>query len=455
MTTIFGSPENPTKPDSDYNNVPILKPALSEDGPPPVIVHHGSIPDDIQQIKTWIDQGHQVPLVLRSITVKELPDLDSQLHLAGSKPRYDWCRETKTATFRMPTKLHECPGEWLADQAPWITSQLRSVAKCGIPLVQSGGSAHVRLPFWGLACPDKQLDLVLDLGLGIDRRIQIPFPRVVLETSYSQSLEDVVEKAWNYLFDSDDHIHAVIICDMDYPVTSAKNFRASLSVWTREETGCISPADDWPLEVLLDVPHEPEPGEAHSPDEESHLQHQEQGAQATHPISFSPSQQQTPEAPLASPVSSSSTAVTGDTTRVNLNHQTHTVEDQKWTIIRRYGPVYVVDEQRDAQTHAEGPQPRPFVLPLKVFDFLRVCPRHQDEKIPNYELQLPLQSLQQDIVTKLARMRAELERPPPKVPTRRKRGPDAQSDPLSSSGSAKTRGRPAGADCPVKRARHE
>ncbi|KAG8709215.1 hypothetical protein FRC08_018476 [Ceratobasidium sp. 394] len=115
----------------------------------------------------------------------------------------------------------------------------------------------VILPGFGLACPSNRLDL--DLDFGGDNHIPILYPRVVLETGYSETRDWVLKKAWNYLFHSEKHVHAVIVCETANQVSGQEDFWASISVWKRAETGDVD--EDWPFEAIEDVDHEPLRGE--------------------------------------------------------------------------------------------------------------------------------------------------------------------------------------------------
>ncbi|EUC63678.1 hypothetical protein RSOL_515410, partial [Rhizoctonia solani AG-3 Rhs1AP] len=73
-------------------------------------------PKVMESVLKWVDQGTPDRLFLRDITFEDLERVLDRLHNIGRKPRYDWDLETHTAVLRMPSILHEIPGEWLNDR---------------------------------------------------------------------------------------------------------------------------------------------------------------------------------------------------------------------------------------------------------------------------------------------------------------------------------------------------
>lgn len=132
----------------------------------------------------------------------------------------------------MVTYVHETPGSWLAKAATDITNRLEEAARCGRPYVYSRGSSTVDLPGMKL---QSDMCLLLHTDFGKERK-HPKYPRLVLETAYSQSLDDVKEKAWKWLHRSDRGIHAVLICNMKPRISLVRDFKADISVWVREPT---------------------------------------------------------------------------------------------------------------------------------------------------------------------------------------------------------------------------
>ncbi|KAG9086496.1 hypothetical protein FRC06_003059 [Ceratobasidium sp. 370] len=425
MTTIFGISGQFLGEEHDST----LKQPETLEVWTPTKAPHTTVEADTERIKDWLKEGAREPLHLCRVELEDVVKVETSLRAEGLKPRYDWYSNTKTAIFRMPSEIHECPGEWLCDQAPWLTAQLRLASRCGEPLVKSGGSSGILLPGVGRPCPDKRLNLFLDFG---SKRVPIPYPRVVLETTYSQSAEQVLTKAWNYLFHSEKHIHAVIICDMSYGVSQKKDFWASISVWKREETGDID--EDWPLEATKHVVHEPLP---QAPQQEE----EEVPAEA-------PEEDQVGGEPVPSPVSSSETFATGDTTRVELpDRWPGTLGGRTLHIVRRSGPTCIVDERKGETSGIDA------TLSLEVYDFLRICPQHGDQVVPNDDLHLGLNSLRDDILATLLFMREGMPAPA-QAGQSKKRAAEADVSVQPTPGPATTtRAKPPGLEPRAKRTR--
>jgi hypothetical protein len=168
-------------------------------------------------------------------------------------PRLDWCTDNgnQFAVFRMVTKLHDCVGGWFAKQTPAIQRALRALARCGRPLLRPLHSGAFSVAD-GTMGPDEQIDVILEFEQpnGEYLQVLIPHPRVVLETCFSQSMEDAVKKAWRYLYLSDSQCQAVVICDMTYPPYEPGKFKAVMSVWVREKTGDIGERlYSWPMRL--------------------------------------------------------------------------------------------------------------------------------------------------------------------------------------------------------------
>ncbi|KAG8713778.1 hypothetical protein FRC08_012814 [Ceratobasidium sp. 394] len=346
---------------------------------------HTTLDADSQCIEGWLEQGTPKFLHLYPIELEDLEKLWIQLQNKGIKPRYDWLGATKTAVFRMPFDIHECPKAWLNNHYVWLTEQLRSVAQCGKPTVRSYGNAVLTLPGFGLACPSNRLDL--DLDFEGDNHIPILYPRVVLETGYSETRDWVLKKTWNYLFHSEKHVHAVIVCETANQVSKQEDFWASISVWKRAETGDID--EDWPFEAIEDVDHEPLRGEELGLTAEALGESQ---ALDTHP----------------SLVSSSEMRMTGNGATVEADrYQPNCFNGESRHMVRRWGPVYVIDERSGKKSAVDSTES--FELPLEVYDFLRVCPQHEQLIIPNNVLLLPLDTLREYFVSALRQMRSRMQ----------------------------------------------
>ncbi|KAG8709216.1 hypothetical protein FRC08_018477 [Ceratobasidium sp. 394] len=78
-------------------------------------VPHTTLDVDSRCIEGWLDRGTPKFLHLHPIEPEDLEELWRQLHNKGIKPRYDWLGATKTAVFRMPFDIHECPKAWLSN----------------------------------------------------------------------------------------------------------------------------------------------------------------------------------------------------------------------------------------------------------------------------------------------------------------------------------------------------
>ncbi|KAF8747923.1 hypothetical protein RHS01_11180 [Rhizoctonia solani] len=186
-------------------------------------------------------------------------------------------------------------------------------------------------------------------------------PRVVMEVCFSQSLEDALDKAVDYLHFSDRQIHAVIICDMKYNDPRKKlGFQANISLWMRPPTG--NPDEDFPLDEC-------------------------QLGQADHAIKL-----------------------TRKIWPKSGEHQKRGNGRAPLGIWNRSGWQIIIDETREAaEALPSNPQ-----LTMSFYDVVRICnkaPSHalsvQEQMIP-----LPLQWLQARLVTQLEKDRQELKPAP-------------------------------------------
>lgn len=186
----------------------------------------------------------------------------------------------------MPEGIHDIPGVWLAETLGDLSSRLAGMARCGRPELTHVGSKRMPLE-GGKREPDLFVRLLTHFD-SEDYHISVG-PRVILETAHSQRLLSVMEKAHGYLYSEERDTHAVIICDMSYPVTLTHDFKADISVWVRPETGdigrplhclCIlvpiSHSDeDYPLEDL-EHDHQPRASPPQSPEPQSSLEDQDE-----------------------------------------------------------------------------------------------------------------------------------------------------------------------------------
>jgi hypothetical protein len=178
--------------------------------------------------------------------------------------RYDWFADkVPTAVFRMPTAMHETAGAWFSRQEGKINEYLSRMALCGLPDVSFRGNPSLEMPGRpGVRIPDQNLRLHTSFGEG--KRYSPSQPRVIFETACSQPLISVLKKAWEYLHCFDGEIHAVIVCNMSYPITLKEDFRVTIGVWTRKPTSIdgesfdivlvlayiLSAEEDFPLEEI-------------------------------------------------------------------------------------------------------------------------------------------------------------------------------------------------------------
>ncbi|KAG8707438.1 hypothetical protein FRC08_000491 [Ceratobasidium sp. 394] len=285
--------------------------------------------------------------------------------------RFDWYSDSQIVVWRRRCPLLGCATDWLAGQRQVLENELRKVARCGQPDLTLFGAAEYPLEDATVA-PDQQLhvDLIFK-ERNLERRFFFSNSRVVLETTYSQNIEYVEDKAWRYLHHSDGHCHVVIICDMTWPVTQP--FKAVISVWTKQQTGIID--EDYPLELMDGVDHAP----------------------LDHPL---PAEEQLVAglASFESPVPSPTLAAKSpNPTRVELGLRTKggLGGEREKKIVQRSVHV-LIDETADQETEPED-QSESRELALLVYDFLRVCPIHQDAAPLDDDLVLPLKELRSRI----------------------------------------------------------
>lgn len=319
----------------------------------------------------------------------------------------------------MATSLHNSPATWLTLCVRDVQRTVQESARCGTPLLLVHGDGRIKYP-GGTSQPDNRIDVNVHFQHnGEADTYCVPEPRVVLETAFSQPLQDAEDKAWEYLCTGDGHTHAVIVVDMSYPVTPQKDFKAKIAVWSRQDTGddgrpvpplpCFNAdllyADvDYPFEASEEYPHEPLP---------------------------TPEEEHSPESPGGSNASSlagsgSATLISEGTTKVDDIHPPRSIckkaaDGSDWTIET---PGYIVsriparigatanhfdqvflDEKKDA--HPDTSSPPGFELLLDTFHFLRRCPKHPRDIPRPSEVSLPLAPLRSCVMEALVRHRDE------------------------------------------------
>ncbi|KAF8595568.1 hypothetical protein BDV93DRAFT_564271 [Ceratobasidium sp. AG-I] len=189
------------------------------------------------------DELHQKGLVVPRSPIRGSRNRSTVGEPEGSPPS----TPRQTAAFRMASLIHERPGSWFADQRSVINKHLSQMALCGRPRVSFASNLRVPKPnSAGHNTPDQAL--LLDTYFANDEVHSPARPRIVLETSCSQTLESVMEKAWDFLYSFRNEVHAVIVCNMNCPITTKRDFRVSIGVWIRKPTHVDH--DGFPPEVF-------------------------------------------------------------------------------------------------------------------------------------------------------------------------------------------------------------
>ncbi|KAG8713190.1 hypothetical protein FRC08_013592 [Ceratobasidium sp. 394] len=357
-----------------------------------VTSEHSNLENDVVQLKSWLERPQAPFYELTSISLSDLYSLEHRLLSEGIKLRiYEWSSTTRIAVFRMPTSLHNTPGEWLSAQIPYMQAVLDEAAVCGRPLLKSSGDGNVQLKDVGMRGPDQQLKVTtrFDLGNRVEEVLP-PQPRVILETAYSQSEDRALEKAASYLHKSGTHTHAVIICKMSYPVTLTDSFKAEIAVWTRELSGHIP--TDFPLEDSKEIKHDPR---------------KLSSTQMTGGASPSTVEEEEEDRDELRTTSTATPAdLTGSTATTGVENTPRVFNGKHGRIFRRSGTMVVLDESSSVSGRA-SPSTEDF-LKLNVYDLLRCCPLHPNHFPPAYDLLLPLAPLRESMVQELKSMRKQL-----------------------------------------------
>ncbi|EUC65937.1 hypothetical protein RSOL_502950, partial [Rhizoctonia solani AG-3 Rhs1AP] len=358
----------------------------------------------LSSILSWLDQGALRPLRLQSVDFVEFENVLRQLPYLGVKPRYDWDTTSRSVTLRIPTEFHEVLGGWfIPEVSPLINEKLSQTALCGHPrMISIGSAALVVSDRMGEGqkgmMPDQSLYLKQINSNG--KRVHVQrAPRLIFETSASESRRHIIEKVFEYLFEMIG-VQTAVICDLTnvppqaqsttFDATSAKAFKAEIAVWSRKATGFVDL--DYPLDPCY---HREELG-AHKLGQvltdswdTSYLESKANPAAVCHLV---------PGRKFDS--------CAREYSRPNPSNP---AEEQR---IYRRSPDWIVLYDESTSTGPEEPQP----LIFDVYDFLRPCSQHPNSYIPDRSISIPLGDLREEFMTSLQRRRDPLlEAPMPKV----------------------------------------
>ncbi|KAG9126806.1 hypothetical protein FRC07_001879 [Ceratobasidium sp. 392] len=384
MTTTFTPSESILQAEAWYKpSISPLTRAEIDEGSATVVLSHTTLEESLQRLRAWILAATPGLFKIRDIGAAEGSKLEQLLACEGLRPRYDWYSEDRTAVFKMLSWVHDTPADWFILELPGLTNELRQACFCGTPTLSSIGSGGTKHTDGGRKEPDKGVMLTLLFEAGLPEGVSgpalvgIPFPRIVWETSYSQSEEDARRKICSQLMFSERHTQVAILCNMKYKVTEKLDFWATIEIWVR-----IEKEDDMDARFPFEItPFE------HTPRATTTSSAHGAGGGGDNASSESPV--------LSSHSASSTSAVSeADETRVE-----EVWPEQAPTIRRRWGPAVLVNENPNSKGAPQS-LPRPGeALPLHVYDFLRVCPFHDTEEywMADRELLLPLDALKSQI----------------------------------------------------------
>ncbi|QRW09549.1 hypothetical protein RhiLY_08548 [Ceratobasidium sp. AG-Ba] len=371
--------------------------------------NHSTVEQDLENIRSWLSTEAPGSLEINCIAEAQFTELEDRINQEDLRLRYDWDPENQRLSLFMASPLHEVPGGWMGSLLEWLQRELRLVCRCGTPSLINGCSGIVEYPNGRRMAPDTGIfvQYAIQPEIGPEIRVIVPFPRVVLETAFSQSLEDARRKIHAHLHLSDEHTHVGILCNMKKPVTCEEDFWATIEVWTRDIDE-NNTDDQLPYEVI-DFKHE-----------------QRKLEEGVEPV-------------INSGEYSPSPTLAGSDPDVTLTAETDGVTwpesgDGK-KMRRRWGPVVLIKEGAKTSRGVPADDPRPGdTLPLNVYDFLRVCREHDGPGMwmdPN-ELLLPLDSLKEKIMDMVLFNRESIRKksqktsaqplpppPPPSAPTKR------------------------------------
>ncbi|KAG8684617.1 hypothetical protein FRC08_013598 [Ceratobasidium sp. 394] len=324
----------------------------------------------------------------------------------------------------MPTLFHEIPGVWLPTIVPLVDAHIQRVALCGNPLVSGGGTFRVKTKEHK-GSPDASIMLSHTRGdkHSIDPNLQVP--RVVVETAHSQSTGSVMQKAWRYLYESNNAIHAVIVFVFNpkYP----KKVRLQAGVWTREAIGtyadfqldgCHSPQSDHIPRVVeqSDEGHGGELDNEEPNEGESSSQEVEAGDQGHvgHRVDAQPGTQASPQSAPDS-VEARPTFLPEVVASHDFNSGPLTRATGRWFLmqtkstaaalaIRRRSatPLTVYEENTE---DGDGQEVLAEFLVLDVYDILRPCDAHPEKFISDRAIFIPLAALRKDCATQVCNSR--------------------------------------------------
>ncbi|EUC65940.1 hypothetical protein RSOL_503180, partial [Rhizoctonia solani AG-3 Rhs1AP] len=342
--------------------------------------------------------GQGAPSLLRPqpVNFRGFETVLRQLSYLGVKTRYDWDTRSHTGKSESPTELHELPGAWfIQDAAPLINEKLLQTALCGHPRMTCLGSAGLRV---GDRMGERQKGVVPDQSLYLKqinsngKRVHVQrAPRLIFETSASESRRHIIEKVFEYLFEMIG-VQTAVICDLTnvppqaqsttFDATSAKAFKAEIAVWSRKATGFVDL--DYPLDPCY---HREELG-AHKLGQvltdswdTSYLESKANPAAVCHLV---------PGRKFDS--------CAREYSRPNPSNP---AEEQR---IYRRSPDWIVLYDESTSTGPEEPQP----LIFDVYDFLRPCSQHPNSYIPDRSISIPLGDLREEFMTSLQRRRDPL-----------------------------------------------
>ncbi|EUC63679.1 hypothetical protein RSOL_515520 [Rhizoctonia solani AG-3 Rhs1AP] len=326
--------------------------------------------------------------------------------------RYDWDSKAHTAVLRMPSRFHEIPGAWFTKQVDNVVNpKITNKSVCGTPSLVTSGSVDIPVgPSTGIGessvVPDQSYDLMQIDADGEEVYVQ-ETQRIVIETSASESRRHIIEKLFKYLYETDYHVHAVVICDMQNVPSRAnghgsnRQFKAEIAVWVREELGLAS------KNPLLDECYG---GDKHA------------GYQANSPV---PAANEVSDGENGSNLGSwesdgddsDSTSSSMDSTQSHDSpfdpqarkyHRRDPRDPQRKQWIYRRSPTWipVYDENVAGQ---EGPQSE---LVLDVYDILRPCTQFPGHHITDRTISIPLGGLRDRLEMEVRMIR----NPPPDSP---------------------------------------
>ncbi|EUC63677.1 hypothetical protein RSOL_515400, partial [Rhizoctonia solani AG-3 Rhs1AP] len=373
-------------------------------------------PKVMESVLKWVDQGTPDRLFLRDITFEDLERVLDRLHNIGRKPRYDWDLETHTAVLRMPSILHEIPGEWLNDRIKEVVGpKITNKSVCGTPSLATSSAANIPVgPSTGKGgnsvAPDQSFHLMQINADGRKVRVQ-GAPRMIIETSASEARCHIIDKIFRYLYDTNYGVHAVVICDMQNVPSLAdghgRPFKVEIAVWVRDECGLLASKKQ-----LLDKCYG---GDKHA------------GYQANTPV---PAVNEVRDGDNGSNLDSQKSDRDDATYKPPFDPQARKYcrpnpeDPQREQWIYRRSPTWipVYDETVAGQ---EEPQSE---LILDVYDILRPCTQFPGHHITDRTISIPLDDLRDRLETEVWMIRNPPDSRPLPLPQPQSPSPVEQSD---------------------------